>query len=99
MRCVTKSLELRRGGKRRKKRERKKCVREQLREDEHEYAGLVLRAREGEGQRERIARERATKREIEDEERGRDRRRWPFCSLLIPRHFLCLFQPAWLPPV
>lgn len=33
--------------------EREGSVREQLREDEHEYVGLVLHAREDEGRRER----------------------------------------------
>lgn len=57
--CDEKSRAFVEGGKRRKKRAggRERRTREQLREDEHEYAGLVLRAREDEGREETIARE------------------------------------------
>jgi len=48
--CVTKSLGVSR--RKERKRERERGVREQLRDDEHEYVGLVLRAREDEGRRE-----------------------------------------------
>lgn len=71
-------------------------VREQLREVEHEYVGLV---REDEGRRERRG---ARERERRGGERRRRERSAAAVVLLLsfnPAAFLCSFQPACPPPV